>query len=350
MTSGVPSRSADPPPAPGAPGRWLRTALGYGFAAAGLAWVMHDVNPRGLWRIITSVNAPLLAPAVALDVLSYWSQGFRWQLLLRPVGRLSALRATQAVYAGLFTNEIVPLRAGELVRAFLASRWLSTGVARVIPSMAVERMFDGIWLALGLGFAAIFVRLPKNLLEAADILGVLVIASLGLFLFLVFRKPKRAAGAAAKPESGWKPLRRVLSLTGRIAEGTAEIGINRTFALSFASSSFILIFQILAFWTVMLAYGLRLSVWEGAAVMLIVHFGTAIPNAPSNVGSYQFFTVLGLGLFGVEKTAAAGFSVAVFLILTVPLWIIGIFAVSRSGMTFREIRSAARKIVIPSRG
>jgi hypothetical protein len=36
-----------------------------------------------------------------------------------------------------------------------------------------------------------------------------------------------------------------------------------------------------------------------------------IPNAPANVGSYQFFSVLGLTLFGVDKTVAAGFSIAV---------------------------------------
>jgi hypothetical protein len=33
-----------------------------------------------------------------------------------------------------------------------------------------------------------------------------------------------------------------------------------------------------------------------------------IPSAPANVGSFQFFTFLVLGSFGVEKTVAAGFS------------------------------------------
>jgi hypothetical protein len=67
------------------------------------------------------------------------------------------------------------------------------------------------------------------------------------------------------------------------------------------------------------------------------------------VGTFQFFTVLGLTLFGADKTTAAGFSVAVFVILTVPLWAIGFWAVSRTGMTFREIRSAVQKIAVPSR-
>jgi uncharacterized protein (TIRG00374 family) len=331
-------------------GRRLRSLLGYGFAAACLVWVMHDVRPAELWRVLLHFNALLLLPAVGFDVLSYLSQGHRWKLLLRPLGSLSTLRATQAVYAGLFTNEIMPMRAGELVRAFLASRWLNAGVVAVIPSMAVERMFDGVWLALGLGLTAVFVRLPANLLMAADVLGAAVIASVCLFLVLVFRRKRRSVPGSAKAERTWKPVRWIAGMTGRLADGMAEIGISRPFFGSFFSSSLILIFQILAFWLVMRAYGLQVSVWQGAAVHLIVHFGTAIPNAPSNAGAYQFFAVLGLSLFGVDKTTAAGFSVAVFFILTVPLWAIGIFAISKTGMTFREIRSAVRKIVIPSHG
>jgi hypothetical protein len=65
------------------------------------------------------------------------------------------------------------------------------------------------------------------------------------------------------------------------------------------------------------------------------------PGAPSNVGTYQFFTVLGLLLFGVDKTVAGGFSVVVFLILTIPLWIIGLFAFGGAGLDLRTVRREA---------
>jgi uncharacterized membrane protein YbhN (UPF0104 family) len=67
------------------------------------------------------------------------------------------------------------------------------------------------------------------------------------------------------------------------------------------ASLLVLMAQALAMWLVMKSYGLPLSIWAGTAVLLIVHAGTAIPNAPANVGSYQFFCVLGLRLFGVAK-------------------------------------------------
>lgn len=326
--------------------RLFKKTIGYGLAAACLIWVFHDVRIDELRRTMPRIGGWLLIPAVIIDVLSYYSQGARWKLLLHPTGRITVGRATQAIYAGLFTNEIMPMRAGELVRAYLVSRWISTGVVSIIPSMVIERLFDGIWVGIGIGLTALFVRLPRNLLDAADVLGAVVLISLGLFLYLVFRKEKSIEKRTVKKASAWKPFRLVSAFISKIARGIRDIGISRYFYGSLAASSLILVFQILAFWLVMLAYGLKLSLWAGAAVLLIVHFGTAVPNAPSNVGTYQFFCVLGLTLFGIDKTTATGFSVLVFVVLTIPLWIIGLFAVSRTGMSFREIRIAVKNLAI----
>jgi uncharacterized membrane protein YbhN (UPF0104 family) len=88
----------------------------------------------------------------------------------------------------------------------------------------------------------------------------------------------------------------------------------------------------------MQSYGIHLSILSGAAIFLIVHLGTALPNAPANVGTYQFFCVLGLAFFGVDKTTAGGFSVVVFILLTIPLWAIGAVAFGQSGLSLSTFR------------
>ncbi len=85
-----------------------------------------------------------------------------------------------------------------------------------------------------------------------------------------------------------------------------------------------LAFQTLALWFMMLACRIKLPIGAAAIVFLVIWLGTALPNAPANVGSFQFFTVLELRLFGQDKTVAAGFSIIYFLALTIPLWILGL--------------------------
>jgi len=194
-------------------------------------------------------------------------------------------------------------------------------------------------LALFVGLAALFVPLPKTLLHAEEVLGVIVLAVTGLVLYLVLRREGLSEADAGSGRGVYRRLPRALAGGwARLARGIREIGLSRRFFLSLAVSALILIFQIIAFWLVMRAYGLPLSLWAGAVVLLIVHFGTAIPNAPSNVGSYQFFTVVALSMYGVDKTAATGFSIAVFFILTIPLWIIGLWAIGSTGMSLAAIR------------
>jgi glycosyltransferase 2 family protein len=326
-------------------GQRILPRLGYIAAAAGLAWVLYDIRPADLLDHVSRIKWWWVALAVFADVLSYVCQGWRWKLLLRPVGEISTLESTQAIYAGLFVNEVLPMRVGELVRAYLAARHAAADFVAVLPSMVVERLFDGVWLAFGVGLAARFVSLPKRLALAGEALGLVAVAAVALFVGLALYRRKSAARQANRAVS-CKPIRTLLSLLARIGSGMSEVGRTRAFYLSFILSLALPLLQALAFWLVMISFGLRLPFAVGAAVFLIVHLGTAVPNAPANVGSYQFFTVLGLTLFGVEKSLATEFSVVVFMLLTLPLLGLGFLALSRSGMTLASVQRACAR---PSR-
>lgn len=336
-------RTSETPPA-SSKKSWLRSALGYFFAAACLVWVFHDVDVRQVWLHIRNVDPWWIAVAILCNLLAYVCQGLRWSVLLRPVGRVTTSQSTQAIYAGHFASGVLPLKAGELVRAYIVARWLQVKMAAIIPSMLVERFFDGVWLALGLIMTMIFVPLPRNLLEAGDILGILLVIATGLFFYVITRPNKTITATTTPSENrpfeseGGKHSRWIGGIFDGLMSGLRAIGFSRNTGLAFAASSGLLLLQALSFWLVMYAYGLRLSFFVGAAIFLIMHLGTALPNAPANVGSYQFFTVVGLSLFGVDKTYAAGFSVVVFVLLTLPLSLLGFVSLSRSGTTLFTVR------------
>jgi uncharacterized protein (TIRG00374 family) len=322
-----------------------RYAVGWLLAAAGLIWVLHDVHLSRLARQLAGIDWRWVALAMVCDVLSYLVQAARWQLLLEPVGKVNLLRAMQAIYAGLFTNEVLPMRPGEFVRSYIASRWMATGLVTILPSIILERLFDGVWIAMGIGLAAIFAPLPEDLIEAGETFGAVVALFVALFIYLVLRRPRPRRGGrpADRGMPRWKPLLAIAELFKRLSEGLREASRTKEFYLAFALSLPFLALQAITMWLIMLGYGLRLSFWVGVAVYVIVGLGTALPNTPANVGSYQFFTVLGLTLFGVDKTSATGFSLVVFTLLSLPLLIIGFLALSRSGMSLAAIREELQR-------
>jgi hypothetical protein len=237
------------------------------------------------------------------------------------------------------------MRFGELVRAYLTSRCISIDFVSIIPSMAIERLFDGIWFAMAIGITTIFFQFPKDLLEGSRILGVIVLISTIVFIYVVFYRKKTTSikEDVVNPKLK-KPLHFLLRLTENLTKGIQKTGLSKYFYLSLLVSFVVLFFQALAFWFVILAYGLKLSFLAGAVVFLIIHLGTAIPNAPSNVGTYQFFCVVGLTIFGIDKSMATSFSIVVFIILTIPLWIIGLIAINQTGMTLKSIKNEIKQI------
>jgi glycosyltransferase 2 family protein len=308
--------------------RIVRLTLGYVFAFGALAWIFHDLSWSELHPVLSRIAWPWVAAAVTADIASYACQGTRWSLLLRPVGRVSPIRATEAIYAGLFVNELLPMRLGEVLRAWLVSRRIGATPAAIIPAIAVERLIDSLWVATAVAMAAVFVPLPGAWVRAGGIFGVLVGAALAIFVVLILRAPAALPAGAGR-------LRRFLAAQ---AGGIHAIGRSRYLLAASGISTAVLLLQGIAYWMVLRACGIDLGPGPGLVVFLVVHLGTAIPNAPGNVGAYQLFSVLGLALFGVAKAEAAAFSVAVFVLLTVPLWVLGWMAMSRSGLSLRGVR------------
>jgi len=371
------NRSASPVRRSSRTGAFLKNTLGWAIAAACLAWVFHDVKLDELTQHMTSIGWSWAALGIGFNLLIYVIQGHRWKVLLRPTGDISVLRTTQAIYVGLFTNAIVPLRVGELVRMFLVSRWLKTDFMSILPSCMVERMLDAIWLAIAVALSVAFVPLPRELLVGELVLVGVIIAAAALFGFAVVKKerarraeeviskPAKTGGAApnglanttSPPSAGpsaasipdgasrrRSPFRFVSRFIDDMATGFHKIGLSRNFFMASVGSLGVLVGQVLALWCVMPAMGIDVSLWEGAVVFVIVRMGTALPNAPSNVGSYQFFTVVALEIFGVDKATAASFSLVSFVLLTVPVAIVGLFALRRTGMSFSAIRSEVAKL------
>ena len=320
-------------------GRRLRAFAGYAVAAVCLVWVLQDMPFGAMWGNVQRLRWGLVALAVAVDILSYVTQGLRWRLLLRPVGSLSWLDATRAIYAGLFASEVLPMRPGELVRAYAVARRLRTDVAAILPSIMVERLFDGVWLAAGVGLTATLVPLPRDLLRAGDVLGVVIVLAAVLFMYVVLGGSSgQPVGVEVDRIAGGRRPPAVTAWLSQLRDGARKIGLGRETYAAFGLSLALLAGQILAFWLVMRAYRLEAGPWVAAATLMVVHLGTAVPNAPANVGTYQFFCVVGLMLFGIDKTVASGFSVVVFVVLTVPLWLLGSVALVRTGVGLDVLR------------
>jgi uncharacterized protein (TIRG00374 family) len=236
---------------------------------------------------------------------------------------------------------VLPLRTGELIRGYLLCHWNNLRLSLGFASIAVERLIDGFWMVAAFLVTAAFVRgIPKDLVILVQILGGLLILGAMLLLWIIFHKQEAHAVIA---ESRWSATLR------HVVEGLHLMGNARTLALTALISLLYFALQVVTVWALMKAYGLDLSFWVAGGVITIVRFGTVVPNAPGNLGLFQFACVLALGLFDVERNDAKTFSFIMFFALTLPLLIGGAVATALTGLNLGELRDRARSSVAEAR-
>lgn len=280
-----------------------------GLAIAALFVALRHFEWQAFEAQVMQLDWRWLVAAVLFDVASYAAQGLRWRLLLNGA---NVWQTTRAVYAGLFLNEVVPLRPGEAVRGWLAARDLRVSLLTVAPTMLAERLMDGVWLAGALLATLMIAPLPPSLTRVAwGVVGVMAILVMCAVVLGRDRFP----------------------MLKQVRAGIFHVP-------AFLASGVFLLAQGLAFWSVAHAAHLALGLAAACVVMLVVRVGTMIPGAPANLGTHQFSTVLGLSLYGVPQATAAGFSLVVFIVLTVPLLVIGFAACLNAGLSWGSVRVA----------
>ncbi len=312
---------------------WCIPALAYAVSIASLVWVLHGVDVSAMWDDITSMHWGWVCVAIVTDIAVYVYQGWRWNLLLKPVAPASVWRSMQAIYVGLFANEVLPFRPGELIRPYLQARWSKLPFSVVLSSVMIERIFDGLWLGAVLLVITRFVKLPKQVVDLSAVVGVATLFAALCLGVVMFRK--HHAHAVVR-NTRWAEKLRVL------VDDLHIIGRSSSFyAAALASLPYLLI-QVIPVYALVQAYGLDLSVGSTLVVLIIWRLGTAIPQLPGNIGTSQAFLVLGLGLFGVDKTAASGLSFVTWGVITAPLVVVGSLALALTGGNLRDLRDHAR--------
>ena len=276
--------------------------------------------------------------AVAADVSVYFWHGLRWQTLLRPVVRLKYWETVRAIYVGLFANEVLPFRVGEVLRCYLLARNPQLPLSVSLTSALIERIFDGIWLSLCIILMLRYTAIPHSLhvlVEGAYTLGILVLVVALVLGVIMFRRHETRAALAG--ETGWRRQLHVL------IDDLEIIGHSRYLWASFLQSLPYLLLMTVPIYATMRGFGFD-SLWGVAFVLMVVlRLGTIVPQAPGNLGLFQVLVVQFLEkVFHYSHRDAAPFSLVLWGIVTLPLLIGGAISLAVTEGTLSELHSAAK--------
>jgi len=308
------------------------------LSIASLYWALRGAHLGELRDDFATLSWWWVAAALVMGAGIYLWQAVRWQTLLRPVERVGFWEAARAIYAGMFANEILPFRAGELLRCYLLSSRTTLPLSVSITSVLLERVFDGIWLCLCLLLVLGFMPIPHAqrywLVDSGVLLGLVVLGAAVVLSFALFRRHHVRTTLSLR---GWRRQFYVL------VDDMEIIGHSRYLLLSFLQSLPFLLLQVIPMFAAFRAYGFDLP-WSAAfALTVILRIGSAVPQAPGNLGLFQFLARECLEkMFNVVPDEAARFSLVLWGLVTLPLLASGAISLAVTGLKLGDLHQAAR--------
>jgi uncharacterized protein (TIRG00374 family) len=306
-----------------------RVWLGILVSVAATALLFYVVDVREVAVALGQAN-PWLALLCLLSVVaSMWIKAYRWRLFFPEPDKIRLEGLLEALYIGYMVNTVLPLRAGEVVRAFVAAEIERVSKSTTLATVLIEKVLDLGTMALLLALLGlIFPDLPDSARYAAFLAGIgLVVATAGVAFALAARR--QALALAGWFERKIPPLARigVAGLLDAFLDGLA-------FARRPAVLVQVIIWSIVQ-WTMagftvalaMLSVGITgSSLYELTMMTLLVLVATnlsmAIPSAPGYVGVFHGVFVATLALFNVREDTATAAAV-VEHVLVFGLFIVG---------------------------
>jgi uncharacterized membrane protein YbhN (UPF0104 family) len=240
-----------------------------------MAWVLNGAGLTHIWGEVRHMHWRWVSVAIACNVLVYLLQGWRWKLLLTPVEPVPFSQTSQAIYVGLFANEVLPFRAGELIRCFLLSRTSAIPLSVTFASALIERIFDGIWLMACFFFCIHMGRLPRVLLNGGYILGVTIVIAGVLIGYAMYARKQSLDLLFGLTWPRW---------FNTLIEDLHLIGHSRYLYFSFFLSGAFIFAQILPIYALVLANGLAVPWTASLIMMVLLRLSSVVPQAPGNIG------------------------------------------------------------------
>ena len=250
---------------------------------------------------------------------------------------------------GYMTNNVLPLRAGEVVRVYVVARRgsASAGAAgrshpfwTTLATLVVERVLDSLVVVLVLAVLVLVVPVPRFLEVAALVVLAIDLAGVTMLIALV-AAPQVCVRLITRLVGRWPALqRKALTAFETFVHGLDGIRTPSHAAPLIAWTILVWLAPVFAAWTVLMALDLHLPFAAPWAVLAFVGLGVSIPSAPGYVGVFHAAAVLAVGLFGVSRSTGVGYALLFHASQILPVTLIGWLYLMRENMSLGEAAHA----------
>lgn len=301
-----------------------------------LIWLwLRSINPQQVLQDIRRVRPGLVLWASVIYLSAYAVRSWRWNLLLRKLVKLPLGKTFLYSMGGNWVNYLIPIRAGEVVKAWFIKKNHGIPLLKTLPSIFIDKAFD----TLGILFVLLLLPLLKihvspPLAVLLILLGLFFLLSMGILMLSVWSKEK-----VAKLLQGmflWLPLRFREKVNGYIEVFVQGLNV---FEQHWSRLLFSVLLTALGvgldgvyFYLLFQAFGVELNFLKVLFGYTLINLSYALPQPPAQLGSNEWMMIIIFSVgFALTKDSASAIMAFAHVLTAVLIGITGLIAILGSG-------------------
>lgn len=325
-----------------------KAGLGIAVSIALLYYALRDVDRDKILQELAHANPWYYLLSIAVATFGFVIRAWRWKPLLEPIRKGIPFRPRYAaVCIGFAANNLLPARVGEFLRAYALARLQPITTASAVASLVLERLFDGATIVAFVFLALRFPGFPDTgavgvrLHNIASTLSI-IFAVAGVVLLAMVIWPAAVVHFFENTV--------VRLLPERWRKGVVR-GLESVLAgLSAIRNPFLLLQIIvlsvalwtagaLSYWLGLKAFGINIPFLGAVFLQSLISLAVALPSGPGFFGPFEAGVRVGLvQIWAIDINKAMGFAIGFHLGGFIPVTLIGLYYVSRFGMSMTGAR------------
>jgi len=303
--------------------------IGMAISSYLISNLAKEYNTSEFLATYTKIGPYTLFSCVVLYLSTFLFRAYRWKLMITGLKKTDINTITQAVIIGFGVNNLLPMRLGEIARAWFISKHTNLTKSAALSSVLVEKIIDAVVIILLIIISLRYldntsVEFAQTLYYLSGVFGLIITV---IVLATLYEK---------------KIIDRWNNVSHKFNKSLQNIPINILSSLVFLKSSNILLVLLLS-----------LFIWviEGSIFVLIlntvfvsnpvplgfltlgtVNISILIPSAPGYLGVFQAGVMAGLSTQNIATNAALSIAIVLHLIQYVPVTLLTILLLINKGV------------------
>ena len=338
-----------------------RFLLGLIMSALFIGFFILRTDLGDMGEALSSANYFYVIPGIGAYSIALLFRTIRWKVILRPLGDYKVSRLWPVVTVGYAANNVLPVRLGEIVRAYYLNIREGPSKTSGLATILVERVFDGLALLFLVAVVSIFVPVTglfQDLGQQAHVNWLFLTLGLSLPFFTLTAGliamaiwPQIIEGVVAR-FLGLIPKRfqpAATSLSTQFLLGLSALRYPRRLGAIFLLSVPVWLSEAAMYFLIALGFDLQdyfssMSLLVGVLILTTAtsNMGTAIPSTGGGVGPFEFFAQATLVFFAVDVSVASAYVLVLHAALLMPITVLGLVYVWLSHSSLAELARASQ--------